>query len=246
MASDVLSGIFQGLAQGAPQGARLGFLGREQAMEREKLALAKNAAAAEAQKEKMKADLDKGKFFLDAFKEAPPKIKPQYFKAFVNFANQSFGTALNPDAYDEDAANDLGELSKLMEMRGKGLMNDDDFFFAAGQYMTGLDEKQQARAKTALAPIVESTRQNRTAANQKLAGEQLLGVFATRQVLKQAGLTDAQIDDGQANGKIPRNLPAKDAGLIIPRGINFNFGAFGRGTQTGGLDADTLSTEFGF
>lgn len=246
MPSDAITGIFQGLAGGVPQGMRLGYVGREQALDRDKLDAAKAAATAESSKAAMAANIDKGKFYLDAFKAAPQKLKPEYFRAFATFSNDAFGTNISPDAYSESAGNDLNELNQLMDMRGKGLMNDDDFFLAAGKYMTGLDADQQSRAKSALAPLVEMSRQKRTSSNQRLAGEQLLSTFATEKVLKLSGMTDEQIAAGQANGRIPKQLSAKDAALIIPRGMNFNFNTLGAGDPAGLLNAESFSSGLGF
>ena len=243
--NDALAYIAQGLANGVPQGMRLGYLGQEMRQRQQQIETAKIAAQAEAEREKMKMTIDKGKMILDGWKEAPTKLKPDYYKAWANFSNENFGTSFDPLGYDANADEDLDGLIQLVNMRQKNKISDDDFFFGASKFMASLDEKQQARAAKVIQPLIDLTRiKNQGRAT---AGDVPLGEFATRKVLKLSGMSDKDIDEGQKAGVIPRRLKRAEAQLIIPRGINFNFGSLGQPASPGNsLTADTVANQFGF
>lgn len=244
MASDALSYIVQGLAQGAPQGFRLGLLAQEGQQRQQQIDAAKKAAVIEAEKEKQKMAIEKGKLILDGFKEAPSQLKPDYFKTFATFMNENFNAGLDPNGYHAGMDEDLSGITKLVDLRQQNKISSDDFFYGATKIMAGLDAKQQDRAKNVIQPLIDLERIRKT--GEASAGEVLLGPFATKKVLKLSGLSDEEIEKGQASGVIPRQLKRSEAQLIIPRGINFNFGSLGHSGTADSLNADTVSSSYGF
>lgn len=244
MPSDALGYVLQGLAQDAPQGFRLGLLAREQANNEAKVKAAASLEAAQAEREKQKIAIERGKLILDGFKEAPSQLKPDYYKAFSTFMNDSFGTAFDPNGYHAGMDDDLNGLGKQIDLLKNNKITFDDFMYGATKIISGLDGKQQDRAKNVIQPLIDLERIKK--AGQAASGDVPLGEFATRKVLKLSGLSDEEIAKGQAAGVIPKQLKRAEAQLIIPRGINFNFGSLGHSGTADSLNADTVSNSFGF
>lgn len=242
------TGFFGGVAEGFQGGARVGLAMRAQNLAEQQAQEEAQAKAALLQKQQFEMGKDRLGSALAVFKELPPASQQAAYNATIKPAAAAMGFDLSAVPLDDQLKQTLENVAKLTKLNRDGKLSDTDFEKAlhteAAAHVGGNKDIFGEVDKLAndVHQRVEATKKGTS--DKALAGDTPIGEFVTHEVLKKAGFDERKIADGQQKGLIPKNLTQRQAQLLLPKGMTFNFG---NGTQAStGTTSDQGSAGDGF